>query len=153
MKSIPVVLIIVISSITYNISSHCKPSWHHPFMLERQKEVWAETCYTIDARSVSNILEALPLPPLVTLSAFLSGRHRSLAARPLNQGLPILPPLSNAGRARQHCEAASGREAQCCTFYPHDTPRKAKRICVAKPAAPIHHVTITGSPRQPDPPA
>ncbi|ORX59508.1 hypothetical protein DM01DRAFT_1332985, partial [Hesseltinella vesiculosa] len=40
--------------------------------------------------------------------------------------------LSNAGRARQHCEAASGREAQCCTFYPHDTPRKAKRVCVAK---------------------
>ncbi|ORX62984.1 hypothetical protein DM01DRAFT_1331083 [Hesseltinella vesiculosa] len=48
-----------------------------------------ETCYTIDVRSVSNILEALPLPPLVTLSAFLSGRHRSLASRPLNQGLPI----------------------------------------------------------------
>ncbi|ORX53200.1 hypothetical protein DM01DRAFT_1336389 [Hesseltinella vesiculosa] len=54
--------------------------------------------YLIDAKSVSNSLEALPLLPLATLSAFLSGRHRSLAARPLNQGLPILPPLSNAGR-------------------------------------------------------
>ncbi|ORX59500.1 hypothetical protein DM01DRAFT_1332978 [Hesseltinella vesiculosa] len=48
MKSIPVVLIIVISSITYNISSYCKPSRRHPFMLEHRKEVSAETCYIID---------------------------------------------------------------------------------------------------------
>ncbi|ORX48064.1 hypothetical protein DM01DRAFT_1338895 [Hesseltinella vesiculosa] len=68
MSSIPVVLIIVISSIT----------------------------------SVSNILEALPLPPLVTLSAFLSGRHRSLA-RPLNQGLPILPPFALATSTLSFC--------------------------------------------------
>ncbi|ORX48019.1 hypothetical protein DM01DRAFT_140799 [Hesseltinella vesiculosa] len=45
MNSIPVVLIIALSSITYNISSHCKPSQHHSFMLEHRK--------IIDAKSVS----------------------------------------------------------------------------------------------------
>lgn len=75
---VPIVLIFAISQIRHITMLNCRVSRKHAFLLKYRKETWTQTCYLIDHSSISTSLQKLPLHPLVSLSLFLTGRHKPL---------------------------------------------------------------------------
>ncbi|KAI7847639.1 hypothetical protein BDC45DRAFT_412762, partial [Circinella umbellata] len=74
----PVVLAIVIHNTTTELTNLTTTSKRLPFLLELPCHGWAESCYVINASSISDHLQQSPLNPLVALGYFLIQQKLSL---------------------------------------------------------------------------
>lgn len=66
-KAAPAILAIITHNTTAELSDLAVVSQKHPFLLELPCCGWAQSCYLLNAASISDYLEAAPLNPLVAI--------------------------------------------------------------------------------------